>query len=60
MSAPDPQIRITQLERELHWAQLKFQVLEERLASSEFACWDLRVKHLVTCSWSCWPTKSPE
>ena len=31
MSAPDPQIRITQLERELHWAQLKIQVLEERL-----------------------------
>ena len=31
MSAPDPQIRIAQLERELHWAQLKIQVLEERL-----------------------------
>ncbi len=31
MSAPDPQIRIAHLERELHWAQLKIQVLEERL-----------------------------
>ena len=27
----DPQIRIVQLEYELHWAQLKIQVLEERL-----------------------------
>jgi transposase len=27
----DPQLRIAQLERELHWAQLKIQVLEERL-----------------------------
>jgi transposase len=31
VSAPDPQVRIQQLERELHWAQLKIQVLEERL-----------------------------
>ena len=31
MSAPDPQVRIVTLERELHWAQLKIQVLEERL-----------------------------
>lgn len=31
MNAPDPQARIEQLERELHWAQLKIQVLEERL-----------------------------
>ena len=31
MSAPDPQIRIVYLERELHWAQLEIQVLEERL-----------------------------
>lgn len=31
MSAPDPQFRIAHLERELHWAQLKIQVLEERL-----------------------------
>lgn len=31
MSAPDPQLRISHLERELHWAQLKIQVLEERL-----------------------------
>ena len=31
MSAPDPQLRIAHLERELHWAQLKIQVLEERL-----------------------------
>ena len=31
MSAPDPQLRITHLERELQWAQLKIQVLEERL-----------------------------
>lgn len=31
MSHPDPQIRITQLEHELHWAHLKIQVLEERL-----------------------------
>jgi transposase len=27
----DPQARIAQLERELHWAQLKIQMLEERL-----------------------------
>jgi transposase len=27
----DPQLRIVHLERELHWAQLKIQVLEERL-----------------------------
>jgi transposase len=31
VSVADPQLRITQLERELHWAQLKIQVLEERL-----------------------------
>jgi transposase len=31
VSAPDPQLRIANLERELHWAQLKIQVLEERL-----------------------------
>jgi transposase len=31
VSAPDPQVRIATLERELHWAQLKIQVLEERL-----------------------------
>ena len=31
MSAPDPQFRIAQLERELQWAHLKIQVLEERL-----------------------------
>lgn len=31
MSAFDPQLRIAQLERELQWAQLRIQVLEERL-----------------------------
>jgi transposase len=31
VSASDPQLRIANLERELHWAQLKIQVLEERL-----------------------------
>lgn len=31
MTALDPQVRIASLERELHWAQLKIQVLEERL-----------------------------
>jgi hypothetical protein len=31
VSAPNPQLRIATLERELHWAQLKIQVLEERL-----------------------------
>jgi hypothetical protein len=31
LSAPDPHFRIAHLERELHWAQLKIQVLEERL-----------------------------
>ncbi|MGA3039195.1 MAG: IS66 family transposase [Bryobacteraceae bacterium] len=31
MSLADSQLRIAQLERELHWAQLKIQVLEERL-----------------------------
>jgi len=31
VSAPDSQARIANLERELHWAQLKIQVLEERL-----------------------------
>jgi transposase len=31
MAAPDPELRIAILERELHWAQLKIQVLEERL-----------------------------
>jgi transposase len=31
VSAADPQLRIVQLERELHWAQLTIQVLEERL-----------------------------
>jgi transposase len=31
VSLPDPQIRIAHLERELHWAQLKIQLLEERL-----------------------------
>ena len=31
MAVADPHLRITQLERELHWAQLKIQVLEERL-----------------------------
>jgi transposase len=31
VSAPDPQLRIAQLERELQWAHLKIQVLEERL-----------------------------
>ena len=31
MSSSDPQLRIAHLERELQWAQLKIQVLEERL-----------------------------
>jgi transposase len=31
MTVIDPQVRIADLERELHWAQLKIQVLEERL-----------------------------
>ena len=31
MNVLDPQLRIVHLERELHWAQLKIQVLEERL-----------------------------
>ena len=31
MNVADPQFRIAHLERELHWAQLKIQVLEERL-----------------------------
>jgi transposase len=31
MSVSDPQLRIVQLERELQWAHLKIQVLEERL-----------------------------
>ncbi len=31
MSAPDPQIRIATLERELVWAQLKIQALIEEL-----------------------------
>ena len=31
MSVSDPQLRIAQLERELQWAHLKIQVLEERL-----------------------------
>jgi transposase len=31
VSAVNPQVRIAELERELHWAQLKIQVLEERL-----------------------------
>jgi transposase len=31
MSVSDPQLRIAQLESELRWAQLKIQVLEERL-----------------------------
>ena len=31
MGAPDPQLRIAHLECELQWAQLKIQVLEERL-----------------------------
>ena len=31
MAAADPQVRISLLERELHWAHLKIQVLEERL-----------------------------
>jgi len=31
VSAADPQLRIAQLERDLHWAHLKIQVLEERL-----------------------------
>jgi transposase len=31
VSVADPQIRIAQLERELQWAQLRIQVLEERL-----------------------------
>ena len=31
VSTADLQLRIVQLEQELHWAQLKIQVLEERL-----------------------------
>ena len=31
MSVSDPQLRIVQLERELQWAHLKIQVLEEKL-----------------------------
>ncbi|MBZ5605974.1 MAG: hypothetical protein LAO79_27055 [Acidobacteriia bacterium] len=31
MAAADPQVRIALLERELQWAHLKIQVLEERL-----------------------------
>ena len=30
MTASEPQVRIVNLERELHWAQLKIQSLEER------------------------------
>jgi transposase len=31
VNASDPQIRIAQLEQQLHWAELRIQVLEERL-----------------------------
>jgi len=31
MSVSDPQLRIAQLERELQWAHLKIQVLEDKL-----------------------------
>lgn len=31
MNAIDPQVRIAQLENQLHWAELRIQVLEERL-----------------------------
>jgi transposase len=31
MTASDPQVRIVTLERELQWAHLKIEVLEERL-----------------------------
>jgi transposase len=31
VSVADPQLRIAQLERELHWAELRIQVLEQRL-----------------------------
>jgi transposase len=37
VSAPNPQLRIAQLERELQWAQLKIQVLEERLRKQRIA-----------------------
>ncbi len=37
MSARDPQTRIAELERELHWAQLRIQVLEERLRERRIA-----------------------
>jgi len=45
MTALDPQVRIASLERELHWAQLKIQVLEERLRHSGSRCWDRTAKH---------------
>ncbi len=37
MAAADPQLRIAQLERELQWAHLKIQVLEERLRQRRIA-----------------------
>ena len=58
MSAPDLQVRIANLERELHWAQLKIQVLEERLRNQRILMLGPQSERSAICSWSYWPTKS--
>jgi hypothetical protein len=56
----DPEHRIAELERQLHWAQLKIQVLEEELRQRRIQMLGPRSETLSDCNWSCWPKKNRE
>jgi len=58
VSAPDSQVRIAILERELHWAQLKIQVLEERLRKQRILMLGPQSETLSNLQLDYWPTKS--
>ena len=60
MTSLDPQLRIANLERELQWAHLKIQVLEERLRQQRIRMLGPRSETLSDLQLECWRTKSRE
>ena len=59
MTAFDPQVHIAMLERELQWAHLKIQVLEERLRQRRIQLLGPYSETLSNLQLECWPKLSP-
>jgi len=56
----DPKRRIAELERQLHWAQLKIQVLEEELRQRRIQMLGPRSETLSDLQLELWPKKNRE